>query len=151
MTQLILATQSQLKALNQPLDDVINGLLANMHKATTRSTYRLNLKYFAYYLLTGLFDKGKRINLSDSQVKGIIGEFLALEKKKAISYVAEYQSSLINAGYSPNSINIKIASVKAVVKYAYDYELCLFTLDKIKSLTLMFTEILVVHPKKVIV
>ncbi len=42
---------------------------------------------------------------------------------------------MIETGYSPNSINVKVASVKALVRYAFDYEQCSFLLDKVKSLT----------------
>ncbi len=135
MTQIITRLPSRIKALNQPIDDIISSLLASKHKATTRNTYRLNLKYFAHYLLTGISDKGNRIMLSDTEVKAVMAEFLNLEGKIAIAYFAEYQSTLINVGYLPNSINIKLAAVKALVKYAYKFEFCLFTLDEIKTLS----------------
>ncbi|MGK7893126.1 MAG: tyrosine-type recombinase/integrase [Xenococcus sp. (in: cyanobacteria)] len=135
MTQLAVSIPNRIKALNQPPDDVVNALLASKHKATTRNTYKLNIKYFGHYLLNGEVIKGKRINLSDNEVKAVIGEYLALDKKTAIAYFGEYQSTLIETGYTPNAINVKLASVKALVKYAFKFELCQFNLDDVKGLT----------------
>jgi integrase/recombinase XerC len=135
MTQLTLNPQLPLRALNPPIDDLISSLLAEKHKETTRNTYRLNLKYFAFYLLGGEIRMGCRISLSDTEVKSVLMQFLNLSAKKAIAYFGNYQSLLIEAGYTPNTINIRLASVKALVKYAYKFELCLFILDDVKILT----------------
>lgn len=136
MTNLtIIPNQGLITPLNQPLEDVYSGLLASKHQVNTKNTYRLNLKHFTHYLVSGKIIKGKKINLSESQVKQVLGEYFTFEKRKAIAYVGSYQLAMVEAGYTPNSINIKIASVKALVRYAFDFEFCLFTLEKVKTLT----------------
>jgi integrase/recombinase XerC len=119
--------------LNQPISDVYSGLIASQHKKTTKSTYKQGIKHFCYYLLTGAIVKGIKINLSEYQIKTVISDYLKLDAKTANAYLGSYRSAMIEVSYSSNSINVKIASVKALVKYAFDYEQCNFLLDKVKS------------------
>lgn len=135
MTTLTAISQDVITPLSQPLDDVINGLLASKHKQTTRNTYRLNLNHFAHYLFTGLMVKGQKISIKELQTKVILNEFLSFTNKLGNAYLAQYQTAMVTAGYTPNSINVKIASVKALVKFANDYEFTAMNLDKVKSLT----------------
>jgi hypothetical protein len=83
-----LSVTSPIRALNQPVNDIIASLLASKHKATTRNTYRQNLKYFAHYLLQGLSVKGKRIIISDTEIKRVLAEFLAFEKLTGVAYLS---------------------------------------------------------------
>lgn len=126
---------SGIAPLSQPIDDVYNGLLASKHKQITRNTYRLALKHFANFLTTGTVSKGKKIDLVESQVKLILLEYLTFDAKTANAYLGAYQNAMIEAGLTPNTINVKLASVKALVKYAFDYEQCNFLLDKVRSLS----------------
>ena len=118
MTDLKITAENRIKALTQPVDDLINSLLASKHKSSTRHTYHQNIKYFAHYLLDGLSAKSNRIKLSDTEVKKVIGEFLSFDQFTAIAYLSQYQSDLIEADYTPNTINIRLASIRALVKFA---------------------------------
>jgi len=135
MTNLINISQGLITPLPQPIDDVYSGLIASKHKQTTRNTYKQGLKHFANYLLSGTISLGKKVDLTECQVRAILVEFLSFEAKLANAYLGAYQSKMIEVGYSPNSINVKVASIKALVRYAFDYEQCNFLLDKVKSLT----------------
>jgi integrase/recombinase XerC len=135
MTNLINISQGLITPLPQPIDDVYSGLIASKHKQTTRNTYKQGLKHFANYLLSGTMSLGKKVDLTESQVKGVLMEYLKFDGKLANAYLGSYQSQMVESGYSPNSINVKIASIKALVRYAFDYEQCNFLLDKVKSLT----------------
>lgn len=119
--------------LNQPIEDVYSGLIASHHKKTTKSTYKQGIKHFCYYLLTGDVKKGIKINLSEYQIKAVISDYLKLDAKTANAYLGSYRNAMIEAQYTSNSINVKVASVKALVRYAFDYEQCNFLLDKVKS------------------
>ncbi|WP_373478436.1 hypothetical protein [Geminocystis sp.] len=126
---------SGIAPLSQPIDDVYNGLLASQHKQITRNTYRLALKHFANFLTTGTVSKGKKIDLVESQVKLILLQYLTFDAKTANAYLGSYQNIMIEAGLAPNTINVKLASVKALVKFAFDYEQCNFLLDKVRCLS----------------
>ena len=86
MTNLINISQGVILPLIQPLDDVYNGLLASKHKKTTRNTYRLNLKHFAYYLLSNEMVKGKKIKLPEEKDNQVFSEFSSFESKLANAY-----------------------------------------------------------------
>lgn len=129
-----LSVTSPIRALNQPVNDVIASLLASKHKATTRNTYRQNLKYFAHYLLHGLSVKGKRIIISDTEIKRVLAEFLAFEKLTGVAYLSQYQSDLVEAGYTPNTINIRIAAIRALVKFAFKRGFCHWLMEDLKAL-----------------
>lgn len=118
------ATNAQIQPLALPVEDVYAGLLASKHKESTRNTYRLNLKYFAHYLLNGLSEKGKRIYLPEAKVKAVLVEVLSWDKFTAIAYFSQYQTALIDAGYVPNSINLRLSAIKAFVKFAFKRGLC---------------------------
>ncbi|BAQ66944.1 tyrosine-type recombinase/integrase [Geminocystis sp. NIES-3709] len=133
MTNLTIASQVGILPLSQPLDDVYSGLIASVHKKTTQSTYKQGIKHFCYYLLTGEVVKGIKVNLSEYQIKWVISDYLKLDAKTANAYLGSYRTAMIEAGYSSNSINVKIASVKALVRYAFDFEQCSFLLDKVKA------------------
>lgn len=133
MTLLAIASVSSLTPLCQPIEDVYSGLIASHHKKTTKTTYKQGIKHFCHYLLTGAISKGIKVNLSEYQIKSVISDYLKLDAKTANSYLGVYRSAMIEADYSSNSINVKIASVKALVKYAFDFEQCNFLLDKVKS------------------
>ncbi|BAQ64599.1 tyrosine-type recombinase/integrase [Geminocystis sp. NIES-3709] len=125
---------STITPLNQPVSDVYSGLIASVHKKTTQRTYKQGIKHFCHYLLTGEVVKGIKVNLSEYQIKTVISDYLKLEAFTANAYLGTYRNALLEADLKPNSINVKIASVKALVKYAFDYEQCNFVLDKVKSL-----------------
>ncbi len=108
MTQLATANGGLIQPLNQSLDCIIEALIASKHKASTRLTYRQNLKYFAHYLIHGFLNKCQKIVLPDIQIKAVIGEFLGFEKVRAIAYTAQYQLDLIEADYTPNSIGKQV-------------------------------------------
>lgn len=135
MTNLITIPQGLITPLSQPIEDVYNGLIQSQHQKTTQKTYKQGLKHFANYLLTGAIVLGKKVDLTEVEVKAVMMEYLSFDGKLANAYLASYQTAMIESGYNPNSINIKIASVKALVRYAFDYEQCNFLLDKVKSLT----------------
>ncbi|WP_330205477.1 tyrosine-type recombinase/integrase [Cyanobacterium sp. DS4] len=135
MTLLTIASQVGILPLSQPLNDVYSGLIASCHKKTTQSTYKQGIKHFCNYLLTGAIAKGVKVNLSEYQIKSVISDYLKLTAKTANAYLGAYRNAMIEADYTPNSINVKIASVKALVKYAFDYEQCSFLLDKVKTIT----------------
>ena len=135
MTNIVALQQGAIVSLNQPIEDVYGGLIASKHSSTTQDTYRKGLKYFASFLLTAVIVKGEKVCLTEVQVKTVLMEFIKFDKKTANAYLGSYQSKLIELNYAPNSINIKIASVKAFVRYAFDFEQCSYQLDKVKSLT----------------
>jgi integrase/recombinase XerC len=134
MTQLATANGGLIQPLNQSLDCIIEALIASKHKASTRHTYRQNLKYFAHYLIHGFLNKCQKIVLPDIQIKAVIGEFLGFEKVRAIAYTAQYQLDLIEADYTPNSINIRIASIRSLVKFAFKRGFCNWLIEDLKSL-----------------
>ena len=121
MTQIAL---TQIKPLDLPVEDVYGSLLASKHKDSTRNTYRLNLKYFSHYLINGVSPKGSRVNLDENKVKAVLAEVLMWDKLTAVSYLSQYQTALIDAGYTPNSINLRLSSIKAFIKFAYKRGLC---------------------------
>jgi integrase/recombinase XerC len=133
MTLLSIASQSLIAPLYQPLEDVYSGLIASHHKKTTKTTYKQGIKHFCYYLLTGEVVKGIKINLSEYQIKSVISDYLKLDAKSANAYLGTYRNAMIEVSYSSNSINVKVASIKALVRYAFDFEQCNFLLDKVKS------------------
>lgn len=133
MTLLTVTSQVGIIPLCQPLNDVYSGLIASHHKKTTQSTYKQGIKHFCNYLLNGAIIKGIKINISEYQIKSVISDYIKLDAKSANSYLGAYRNAMIEARYSSNSINVKIASVKALVKYAFDYEQCNFLLDKVKA------------------
>ena len=134
MTYLSVASGGLIQPLNQSIDCIIEALIASKHKASTRHTYRQNLKYFAHYLIHGFLNKCQKIVLPDIQIKTVIGEFLRFEKVKAIAYLIQYQNDLIKANYTPNSINIRIASIRSLVKFAFKRGFCTWLIEDLKSL-----------------
>jgi len=135
MTLLTIASQGGITPLTHSIDDVYNGLIASVHKKTTQRTYKQGIKHFCHYLLSGEVVKGIKLNLSEYQIKSVISDYLKLDAKTANAYLGSYRSAMIEADYSPNSLNVKLASVKALVRYAFDFEQCNFLLDKVKSVT----------------
>lgn len=135
---------SNLKSLSTPLasikplivniKDIYLSLLESKHKTTTRKTYQTNLSQFAYYLTEGVIAKGETITISPEIISDVLNQFINLNKTQAVTYFAHYQSALIEAGYLPNSVNLKLAAVKALVKYANDLGLCNFDLGAVKGL-----------------
>lgn len=124
MTNINVLTKGTILPLNQPINDVIEGLLSSKHKASTRHTYRQNLKYFAHYLTNGIVIKGQRILVTDNVVKSTIKEFLGMDRLVALAYLSQYQNDLIEANYVPNTINIRIASIRSLVKFAFKRGFC---------------------------
>ena len=123
---------SLISPLTVDITDVYASLLASKHKQTTKKTYESCLNQFARYLISKVVIKGKggtKVN-----ARPVLEEYLQLDRKVAISLFAEYQNALIAAGYLPNSINIKLAAVKSLVKFALAFEVCSFSLDAVKSL-----------------
>ncbi len=116
------------------VEDILASLLQSKLSRGTRQTYSDCLKHFADYLISGTTYKNKKLQISDLHLQQIIRQFLALNKKEAIAYCLQYQSALLEADYSPNTINIKIAAVKSLVKHAYKLEQCNFTLDTIEKI-----------------
>lgn len=121
--------------LSTDINDIYKSLLASKHKESTRKTYQSNLNQFSQYLTTKVIKKGTKTTLPQDQVSLVLHQYLALTKKEATCYLAEYQKALLDGGYLPNSINVKIASIKALVNYAYSLEACSYTLDKVKALS----------------
>jgi integrase/recombinase XerC len=134
MTHLIPFSPISIKPLTQSLDEIISGLLDSKNKSSTRRTYKYNIKYFADFLVSGEVKKGQHLSLSESDIQKIIAQFFQLSGMEAIAYLSKYQSALLGAGYAPNSVNIKIASIKSLVNFAERFELCNFNLSEIKSL-----------------
>ncbi len=134
MTQLAMAKAGGIQPLHQSIDSIIEALIASKHKNSTRVTYRKNIKYFAHYLLHGFLKKCEKIILLDMQIKETIGEFLGFEKLTAQAYLLQYQNDLIEADYTPNSINIRIASIRSLVRFAFKAGFCNWLIEDIKSL-----------------
>ena len=134
MTQLAMAKAGGIQPLHQSIDSIIEALIASQQKKSTRVTYRKNIKYFAHYLLNGFLKKCQKIILGDNQIKEAIAQFLALEKVMAISYLFQYQNDLIEANYTPNSINIRIASIRSLVRFAFKGGFCNWLIEDLKSL-----------------
>ncbi|MGI0482677.1 tyrosine-type recombinase/integrase [Geminocystis sp. CENA526] len=134
MTNLTIASQGGILPLNQPVNDIIEALIASKHKASTRYTYVQNLKYFAHYLINGLIGKGKRILMLDVDIKRVLGEFLAMDKVTAICYLSQYQNELIEADYVPNTINIRLSAIRSLVKFAFKRGFCNWLVEDLLSL-----------------
>ncbi len=133
MTNLITLHQGEILPLNLPVADVIESLLSSKHKGTTRNTYSQNLKYFAHYLVNGLQSKGKRIIMAINEVKSVLKQFLDMDKLTAIAYLSQYQNDLIDCGYVPNTISIRIASIRSLVKFAFKRGFCLWLVEDLTS------------------
>ncbi len=116
------------------VEDILVSLLQGTLSKGTRQTYFDCLKHFADYLISGTTYKNKDLQISPLHLQQIIRQFLALNKKEAIAYCLQYQSTLLEADYSPNTINIKMAAIKSLVKHAYKLEQCSFTLDNIEKI-----------------
>jgi len=116
------------------VEDILVSLLQGTLSKGTRQTYFDCLKHFADYLISGNTYKNKELQVSQLHLQQIIRQFLSFNKKEAIAYCLQYQSALLEADYSPNTINIKIAAVKSLVKHAYKLEQCNFTLDNIDKI-----------------
>lgn len=127
-------SKSRILPLNSSVADVIESLLASKHKTSTRCTYTQNLKYFAHYLLNGLKGKNQTMIMPDNEVKSTLKQFLEMDKLEAIAYLAQYQNDLIANGYTPNSINIRIASVRSLVKFAFKKGFCTWLVEDLDSL-----------------
>lgn len=127
-------SKGKILPLNSSVADVIDSLLASKHKASTRCTYSQNLKYFAHYLLNGLKGKNQTMIIDDNEFKSTIKLFLEMDKLEAIAYLAQYQNDLIANGYTPNSINIRIASVRSLVKFAFKKGFCNWLVEDLDNL-----------------
>ena len=134
MTLLTIASGSGILPLNQPVNDIVEALIASKHKASTRYTYAQNLKYFAHYLLNGNLSKGKRILMLDVEIKRVLREFLAMDKITAISYLSQYQNDLIKADLVPNTINIRLSALRALVKFAFKRGFCQWIVEDLLSM-----------------
>lgn len=97
---------------------IYKHLLDSQLKATTRKNYRSNLRFFALYLSSGKVTKGAKVTLPESQVDSILGQFLALPNAQALLILDAYKKVLIDSGYAPNSLNLKIQVVKSLGTYA---------------------------------
>ena len=115
-------------------EDILHNLLASKHSLATRKSYRYYIIYFCHYLITGTINRGERVRLVDNEVSQILEQYFNLSANQAIAYLAKYQSELLELGYSPNTINARVAAVKSLVRYAYDYGRVSFTLEKVGSL-----------------
>ena len=115
-------------------EDILHSLLASKHSQATRKSYRYYIIYFCHYLTTGRISRGERIRLPDAEVSQILEQYFNLSANQAIAYLGKYQSELLERGYSPNTINARVAAVKSLVRYAYDYGRVSFTLEKVRSL-----------------
>ena len=63
-----------------------------------------------------------------------IKEFLQLTQPQAIALVLQYRSNLLAANLSPNTINLRIAALKSLVRYARKVGQTTVILDDIKNL-----------------
>jgi len=131
MTALTITKENSLIALKE---EIYDGLLASKHKLTTKNTYRLSLKHFAHYLVTGEMNKGENINIPESEVKQILQQYINLSKRQATAHLTNYKKTMMETQYTPNAINIKIAAVKAFIRYAFEYEQCSYIIEQVKSL-----------------
>ena len=78
--------------------------------------------------------KCQKIILLDGQIKSAIHDFLAFEQATAHAYLLQYQNDLIEANYTPNSINIRIASIRSLVRFAFKRGFCNWLVEDLKSL-----------------
>lgn len=127
-------TLSQITPLSVSVEDTYSALLASKHKLSTRNTYRLNLKYFAHYLLFGLGVKGAKVLLPEMQVKEVLAEVLTMDKFTALAYLTQYQSALIEKEYTPNTIAVRVASIRAFVKFAFKRGLVSWLVEDLDNL-----------------
>lgn len=133
MTESTIIKQGAIKPLAVAVADVVEALLSSKHKQSTRYTYSQNIKYFADYLLNGKSGKGKRIRLAEGEVKATIKQFLGMGKVEATAYLLQYQSDLIASGYVPNTINVRIASIRSLVKFAQKRGFCEWLVEDLDS------------------
>ncbi|WP_066349549.1 tyrosine-type recombinase/integrase [Geminocystis sp. NIES-3708] len=135
MTQLTFFPKHRLIPLpTLDVNNIVNSMLMTLNSETTRKTYRYAFGYFCHYITTGKIKRGAVIKLDDSEVIEIIEQFFSLSEVSALSYAEKYQSILLKNGLSPSTINARVASIKSLVRYAFNHGSCNFLLDKIKTL-----------------
>jgi integrase/recombinase XerC len=64
----------------------------------------------------------------------MVGEFLNLSQRQAITLVLRYQSMSIDAGLTPSTINVRLSAIKSIVNHARKLGRCNFSLGDIKSM-----------------
>jgi integrase/recombinase XerC len=117
-----LVTFTTLSELADRDEDLLADFLELKVSPNTRRTYSKALDDF-FTRLTG----SKATPL-------MVGEFLNLSQKQAITLVLKYQSMLVDAGLTPSTVNVRISAIKSIANHARKLGRCGFSLGDIKSM-----------------
>jgi integrase/recombinase XerC len=117
-----LSTFTTLSDLADRDEDILSDFLELKVSPNTRRTYAKALDDF-FTRLTG-----------SRATPTMVGEFLKLEQRQAITLVLRYQSLLVDAGLTPSTVNVRLSAIKSIVTHARKLGRCGFSLGDIKSM-----------------
>lgn len=100
--------------------DILTGLLSDKRSDNTQRAYKKGLE---------VFFKSLGMPPTPEAVDG----FLKLPKKQAIGLVLNFKASLIEKGYSEQTINNRLSAVKSMVSYAGLVGACDWDLGSVKA------------------
>jgi integrase/recombinase XerC len=103
------------ETLSASENQIINDWLNTKQSPHTRRVYSQDLTNF----------------FSDLNLK--LGEFLALDRRKAFELVSRYKGQMIQSGSKSPTINRRLTVIKSFVSYAYNCGHCEFMIDTIKG------------------
>ncbi len=101
--------------------DILSELLADKRSENTKRAYEKDLRDF-FMSATGV-----------ALTPELIGEFLSLERFRAIALVLEYKSQLINKGLKEATVNRRLASIKSLCRYAQKIGKCSWSLEEVQG------------------
>ncbi len=101
--------------------DVLEQLLEDKRSPNTRRVYRADLNDF-FKQMTGLLPN-----------RDSVLEFLHLEGSQAVAIVLKYKSKLLKRGLKENTINRRLAAIKALVAMGRKLGVCDYSIDDVKG------------------
>ncbi len=96
--------------------DTLTLMLESRRSQATRETYRKNLQYFFWNMYPG------------SPTPQAVEAFLKLPRFKAVEKAMNYKALLLKLGLAENTVNGRLAAVKALVNFARNIGCCEFDL-----------------------
>jgi integrase/recombinase XerC len=100
--------------------DIITSMLATIRTESTKREYRKDLNKF-FKEMTGVEPN------NDSVL-----EFLHLSEKRAVAVVLKYKGKLLERGLKEATVNRRITSIKALVKFARKVGVCTYSLEDVE-------------------
>ena len=99
--------------------DALTLMLESRRSQATRDTYRKNLQYFFQDMFPG------------SSLNQAVEMFLKLPRFKAVEKALNYKALLMKQGLAENTVNGRLAAVKALVNFARNIGCCEFDLTDV--------------------